>query len=50
MVQLTVLTTEEIETIHQATLRILSQVGIVLTHPRAREILTGAGATVQFVT
>jgi trimethylamine--corrinoid protein Co-methyltransferase len=41
------LTAEEIESIHQATLRILGDIGIVLTHPEAREILTGAGATVQ---
>jgi trimethylamine--corrinoid protein Co-methyltransferase len=47
MIRLTVLTTEELDAIHQATLRILSEVGIILTHPQAREILVGAGATVQ---
>lgn len=47
MVQLTVLTDEEVEAIHQATLRILSQVGVVLTQPAAREMLSGAGAVVQ---
>jgi len=47
MIQLTVLTEQEIKTIHQATLRILGEVGIVLTLPEAREILSGAGASVQ---
>ncbi len=47
MVRLTVLTEEEVEAIHQATLRILSEVGIVLTQPEARETLVGAGATVR---
>ena len=47
MVQLTVLTNEEIKAIHQATLRILSQVGLVLTHPQARDVLAGAGATIR---
>jgi len=47
MVRLTVLTDEEVEAIHRATLRILGEVGILLTQPQAREILTGAGATVQ---
>jgi trimethylamine--corrinoid protein Co-methyltransferase len=45
--QLTVLTEEEVEAIHQATLHILSEVGIVLTQPEAREVLVGAGATVR---
>ncbi len=47
MISLTVLTNEEVDAIHQATLRILSEVGVVLTHPEAREVLTGAGATVH---
>jgi trimethylamine--corrinoid protein Co-methyltransferase len=47
MINLTVLTNEEVDAIHQATLRILSEVGVVLTHPEAREVLTGAGATVH---
>jgi trimethylamine--corrinoid protein Co-methyltransferase len=47
MIQLTVLTGEEVEAVHQATLRILSEVGIVLTQPEAREVLAGAGATVR---
>jgi trimethylamine--corrinoid protein Co-methyltransferase len=44
---LTVLTNQEVEAIHQATLRILNEVGIVLSQGEAREMLTGAGARVQ---
>jgi trimethylamine--corrinoid protein Co-methyltransferase len=47
MTLLTVLTEKEVEAIHQATLRILDSVGVVLTQPDAREILTGAGAAVR---
>lgn len=47
MIRLAVLTDEEVEAIHQATLRILSEVGIVLAQPEARGLLTGAGATVR---
>jgi len=47
VIRLTVLTNEEVEAIHQATLRILSEVGIVLTQPEAREVLAGAGATIR---
>ncbi len=44
---LSVLTPDEVEAIHQAALRILWEVGIVLTHPEARERLAGAGARVR---
>jgi trimethylamine--corrinoid protein Co-methyltransferase len=37
----------EVEALHQATLRILSEVGVALTHPGARQMLTDAGATVH---
>ncbi len=47
MVQLSVLADQEVGAIHQATLQILSQVGIVLGHAEARELLTGAGATIR---
>jgi len=47
MVQLTVLTDDEVERIHQATLRILDEIGVVLTQPQGREILAGAGARVR---
>jgi trimethylamine--corrinoid protein Co-methyltransferase len=39
------LTADEVESIHLATLRVLSEVGIVLTHGKARALLIGAGAT-----
>jgi trimethylamine--corrinoid protein Co-methyltransferase len=45
MQTLSVLPPEEIEAIHAATLRILGEIGVALTHPGAREILAGAGAT-----
>ena len=41
------LSPEEVEAIHTATLRILSEIGVILTHPEARELLTGSGATVE---
>ncbi len=41
------LSDSETEAIHQATLRILWEVGVVLTHPEGREYLTGAGAVVH---
>jgi trimethylamine--corrinoid protein Co-methyltransferase len=47
MVKLTILSDPEVEAIHRATLRILGEVGIVLTEPEARQMLTGAGATVR---
>jgi trimethylamine--corrinoid protein Co-methyltransferase len=47
MIQLTVLTDQDVEAIRQATLRILAQAGIVLAQPEAREVLAGAGAKVQ---
>jgi trimethylamine--corrinoid protein Co-methyltransferase len=47
MVQLTVLNEDEVKAIHQTTLRILDEVGVVLTQPQAREILSGEGAKIQ---
>ena len=47
MLQLTALTGSGVEEIHQATLRILSEVGIVLDQPEARERLVGSGARVK---
>ena len=47
MIRLSVLDESEIEAIHQATLRILSETGVVLTEPKSRELLTGEGAKVQ---
>jgi trimethylamine---corrinoid protein Co-methyltransferase len=37
----------DVEAIHQTSLQILSEIGIILTHPEAIEILSGAGATVK---
>ena len=37
----------EVESIHQTTLRILSEIGIVMTQSEGVEILTGSGAIVQ---
>lgn len=47
MFRLSVLDNNEIEAIHQSTLRILSEIGFVLTEPKSREILIGAGARVE---
>jgi trimethylamine--corrinoid protein Co-methyltransferase len=47
VIRLSVLDNNEIEAIHQATLRILSETGVVLTEPKSREILTDAGATIS---
>jgi trimethylamine--corrinoid protein Co-methyltransferase len=45
--RLTVLGHDEVEAIHTATLRILAEAGVVLTHAEAREVLAGAGARVE---
>jgi trimethylamine--corrinoid protein Co-methyltransferase len=47
MNRLLVLADDELSSIHNATLRILSEVGIILTHPEAREILKDAGASIH---
>jgi len=47
MNRLTFLSPEEVEAVHQATLRILGEIGIFLTLDEGRQILTGAGATIQ---
>jgi trimethylamine--corrinoid protein Co-methyltransferase len=47
MNRLTILAPEEIEAIHQATLRILGEIGIILTHDEGRQVLTGAGASIR---
>ncbi len=46
MMRLTVLCNEELDAIHQATLRILNEVGIILKQPTAREMLAGAKARI----
>lgn len=47
MLQLTALSKEEVEAIHQATLRILAETGAHLTHPEGLQILSAAGGIVQ---
>jgi trimethylamine--corrinoid protein Co-methyltransferase len=47
MIQFSVLTNDEVEAIHQATLRILAETGIVLTSRQGMDILLGAGARQQ---
>jgi trimethylamine--corrinoid protein Co-methyltransferase len=42
-----IISDDEVDAIHTATLRILGEVGIVLSHPAAREVMAGAGAVVQ---
>jgi len=43
---LKVLSAEQIEQIHLATLEVLERTGVQLTHPKAREVLHGAGARI----
>jgi trimethylamine--corrinoid protein Co-methyltransferase len=47
MIQFSVLTKDEVEAIHEATLRILSETGIILTSQAGLEILVGCGARLQ---
>ena len=37
----------DIEAVHSSSLRVLAETGIILTHPEAREILSGAGAMIE---
>jgi trimethylamine--corrinoid protein Co-methyltransferase len=46
MIRFSILDDNEIEAIHQATLRILAETGVVLTEPKSRALLTGAGAKI----
>jgi len=41
------LSDEQVQQIHLATLEVLERTGVQITHPRAKEILAGAGARVQ---
>ncbi len=47
MIRLSILDENEVEAIHQATLRILSETGIRLKEPESRELLAGAGAKLE---
>lgn len=45
--KMTVLSDEQVEQLHSATLELLERTGVQITHPRALEILRGAGARVE---
>jgi len=47
MIRLSVLDDSEIEAIHQASLRILAETGVVLTEPKSRDLLNDAGAKIN---
>jgi trimethylamine:corrinoid methyltransferase-like protein len=47
MLEFRVMTESELDAVHNATLRVLAETGITLTHPEAQEILSGAGAKVK---
>jgi len=47
MHEFVLMTESDIQAIHTASLRVLAETGISLTHPVAREILSGAGGTVE---
>ncbi len=47
MHELKVMSDADVEAVHSASLRVLAETGIILSHPEAREILTGAGATID---
>lgn len=42
-----ILPSDQVEAIHQATLRILGEIGVVLTHAGARQMLVEAGASIK---
>ncbi|HKJ39731.1 MAG TPA: trimethylamine methyltransferase family protein [Anaerolineales bacterium] len=44
---LKVLSDSEVESMYEAALRILAEVGVILTHPGARQLMTDAGATIK---
>lgn len=46
MHELKVLSDADIEAIHSASLRVLAETGIILSHPQAREILCGSGGSI----
>jgi trimethylamine---corrinoid protein Co-methyltransferase len=47
MIRFSIFDDNEIEAIHQATLRILAETGVVITEPKSRMLLTDAGARVH---
>ncbi len=47
MDKLRVMSESDVEAVHSASLRVLADTGIFLSHPEAREILSAAGASIQ---
>jgi trimethylamine--corrinoid protein Co-methyltransferase len=47
MIRLSILDENEVEAIHQASLRILDEIGVMLTESKSRALLADAGAKVQ---
>jgi trimethylamine--corrinoid protein Co-methyltransferase len=47
MIHFSVFENSEIEAIHQASLRILSETGVILTEPQSRDIILNAGGSVR---
>lgn len=47
MTHLTVLTPEEVEALHQASLRILAETGVILSHPEGRALILDAGGKLR---
>ena len=47
MSQFSVFTPEQVQSVHEATLRILSEVGVVLSHQKGRSMLLDSGASVK---
>ena len=45
--RLSVINDDQVEQIHQATLEVLERTGVQVTHPKAKELLHGAGAYIQ---
>ena len=45
--QFSVLTPQEVESIHQASLRVLAETGLILTEPKSRDLLAAAGARLE---
>lgn len=44
MIRLSVFDEQQVEAIHEATLRVLTETGVVMTHPEGRRLLEDAGA------
>ena len=47
MIHLSILNENEVEDIHQASLRVLAETGLMLTEPKSRALLAGAGAKIM---